>query len=85
MATEREMPKYRCHKEVWALKIQQIEPDHLSNSAYLIVEEDFAPVQVSEEYLLKHKPYAGGYYVVYPDGYKSFSPAAAFELGYTRI
>ncbi|MCK9988658.1 MAG: hypothetical protein AzoDbin1_05130 [Azoarcus sp.] len=27
----------------------------------------------------------GGYYVVYEDGYKSFSPAIAFESGYTRI
>jgi len=24
-------------------------------------------------------------YVVYQDGYKSFSPAAAFEEGYTRV
>jgi hypothetical protein len=27
----------------------------------------------------------GGYYVVYEDGYKSFSPASAFENGYTRL
>ena len=27
----------------------------------------------------------GGYYVVYEDGYKSFSPAGAFESGYTPL
>ena len=30
-------------------------------------------------------PRVGGYYVVYADGYKSFSPATAFEEGYTKI
>lgn len=27
----------------------------------------------------------GGYYVVYEDGYESWSPAEAFEKGYTLI
>lgn len=35
--------------------------------------------------MAKHKPVAGGYFVVYEDGYESFSPAKAFEEGYTRI
>jgi len=39
--------------------------------------------RVSAEYLAKHKPTSGGYYVVYKDGYESFSPAQAFEEGYT--
>jgi hypothetical protein len=33
----------------------------------------------------KHKPEVGGYYVVYKEGYKSFSPAGAFEEGYALI
>jgi len=40
---------------------------------------------VSAEFLAKHKPEVGGYWVQYADGYQSFSPAAAFEEGYTRI
>ena len=48
-------------------------------------EEGFGPNQVSKEYMDKHNPQVGGYYVVYQDGYKSFSPAEAFEDGYTRI
>jgi hypothetical protein len=31
------------------------------------------------------RPKPGWYYVVYKDGYKSFSPPEAFEEGYTRI
>jgi hypothetical protein len=30
-------------------------------------------------------PVIGGYYLLYDDGYESWSPAAAFENGYTRI
>ncbi len=37
------------------------------------------------DYMRKHQPKIGGYFVVYKDGYKSFSPAEAFEEGYTRI
>lgn len=78
-----EMPKYKCHKEVWALKIKMygFAPD----GSGLITPEDegYAAFEVSKEYLEKHQPKPGGYYVVYADGYKSFSPAEAFENGYT--
>lgn len=40
---------------------------------------------VDQAYMAKHKPEVGGYFVQYDDGYKSFSPAKAFEEGYTRI
>lgn len=42
-------------------------------------------VMVAAEYVEKHKPTVGGYYVRYADGYESYSPAEAFEGGYTRI
>lgn len=45
---------------------------------------DYGPFLVDEAYMRKHNPQIGGYYVVYADGYKSFSPAAAFEEGYTQ-
>jgi hypothetical protein len=35
--------------------------------------------------MTKHAPEVGGYYVVYADGYKSYSPAKAFEDGYTQV
>ena len=90
---DREMPRYKCHKEVWALKIAKIESTHSitetgeSATGMMIfpADEGYAPFSVDEEYVTKHHPRPGGYYVVYADGYKSFSPAPAFEEGYTRI
>jgi hypothetical protein len=39
-------------------------------------------IGVSPDYIRKHNPQPGGYFVVYDDGYQSFSPAEAFEEGY---
>jgi len=93
--TQQQMPKYKCHKQVWALKISGIKhkenPDKSgttassSYGAYLDTEPGYSPIEVSPEYMNKHKPTVGGYYVVYEGGYQSFSPAEAFESGYTRI
>ena len=76
-----EMPRYKCHKEVWALKIAAIDGSGIITPA----DEGYAPFAVGQQYLQKHNPQVGGYYVVYKDGYKSFSPADAFEDGYTRL
>lgn len=117
MSVAAELPRYRCHKEVWALKIADVirvqEPtfdkpvckgavalgtacghcerccwraEH-SNPGVVMVPADqrYARFTLPVEYLQKHNPVAGGYYVVYDDGYKSFSPAAAFEEGYALI
>ncbi|HEX2868694.1 MAG TPA: hypothetical protein VHO03_16760 [Ignavibacteriales bacterium] len=89
----REMPCYRCHKEVHALKIKSIDidpkpadgPDLYPGATITPEEEGYAPIHVSFEYLVKHSPKVGGYFVVYADGYQSYSPALAFENGYTRI
>ncbi len=81
-----EMPRYKCHKEVWALKIKDIITRNPSGGAVIIPADDgYGYFDVSEAYVAQHNPQIGGYYVVYEDGYKSFSPAAAFEGGYTRI
>jgi hypothetical protein len=97
------MPSYRCHKEVWALKIKEIEPAPKptiaeleailredpsrkeSRGAIIVPEGHFGPIAVSLEFVTKHRPQPGGYLVFYKDGYRSFSPAEAFESGYTRI
>jgi hypothetical protein len=79
----REMPWYQCHKLVHALKIKHI-VSHIDGGAEITPqEEEYAGFVVDAEYMRKHVPSSGGYYVVYADGYKSFSPAEAFEQGYT--
>jgi hypothetical protein len=89
MSTAMEMPRYQCHKQVWALKIKEVKQSDpgviFEGGSWEIVPEDsrYGDIRVSHEYYCKHKPEAGGYFVVYDDGYKSFSPAKAFEDGYT--
>ncbi len=86
-----EMPKYRCHKEVWALKIKEIRPSRPEvvhpGGSYELTPEDsrFSDIKVPTAFVHKHSPEVGGYYVVYADGYASYSPAKAFEEGYTLI
>ena len=85
-----ELPKYKSHKEVWALKIRDVSKWHTHDDGteYALitsVEDTYAPIEVSKEYIEKHAPEVGGYFVVYADGYRSYSPAQAFEEGYTRV
>lgn len=95
-APQVELPRWKSHKEVHAFKITKIifdadiaEEDgnrETDGSATLYHDEGyFMPIKVGAEYVHKHKPQAGGYFVQYKDGYKSWSPAEAFEEGYTKL
>lgn len=85
------LPRWKSHKVVEAFKIREIRRKTyiptLGEIFSLLGGDDSDPVSVDVllEYISKHSPKPGGYYVRYEDGYKSFSPAAAFESGYTRI
>ena len=82
----REMPRYKCHKEVWALKILGIEREENGSLTITPVDSGYVPFNVPAEFVPRHRegaPQIGWYYVVYKDGYQSFSPAEAFEEGYT--
>jgi hypothetical protein len=88
----RELPRYLCHKQVHALKIARVvRPTTALNTesdgSMILVPADlrYAPFRVSRAYAQKHDPQAGGYFVVYADGYESFSPAEPFESGYTEV
>lgn len=85
MCVGTEMPRYKCHKEIHALQIARIDRGEGIGATITPIEEGYASFWVDQEYMDKHKPQAGGYYVVYADGYKSFSPAEAFKEGYTLI
>lgn len=90
MTVNIQMPRYQCHKKVWALKIKSIDMHAVlvDNEVCVMLhfEDDrYAPIAVPWKWIGEKEVTPGGYYVVYEDGYKSFSPAAAFELGYTRL
>lgn len=90
----RQLPMYKSHKEVWAFKIERIKADYdirnerneerEATSEIHLIGQGF-DIKVKETYVTKHNPQVGGYYVYYKDGYESFSPAEAFEEGYTRV
>ena len=79
------MPRYRSHKVVSALKIKKVHRDEwgvglvFDNPGFLL--RAFTNDQLKG----RPDPQDGWYMVVYGDGYTSFSPAVAFEEGYTQI
>jgi hypothetical protein len=83
---EMQLPLYNCHKKVRAAKITEIE-SHESDgtgSRTMIFGDVGGNQFLTDEWKDRHNPEVGGYYVVYEDGYTSFSPAEAFEGGYTK-
>lgn len=77
------MKKYQCYKIVHGGKIIEISRVEIKPIRLMI--ENHGPLEVSDDYIKKHEPRIGGYYVLYEDGYESFSPAEAFENGYKEI
>jgi len=81
-----QLPRYRCHKIVEAAQITAITAVDLGTALFLADQTTTASVYlVNDQWMAKHEPKVGGYFVRYDDGYESFSPADAFESGYTRI
>jgi hypothetical protein len=79
------MRKYQSHKTVEAAKIVAAEKHH--DGEWSVVFEDGSShrvkhPQASRFHITEEDP---GYYVLYDDGYISWSPSKAFEQGYTEI
>lgn len=89
--TEQKLPLYRCHKTVRAVKIKSVDYNPSSGPCGIagatITPEDggFEPFAVMADYVARHDPQPGGYFVEYSDGYCSYSPAEAFEQGYRLV
>jgi len=84
----RQMPKYKCHKVVHALKIAAIEVGEDGTCTIAPADDGYAPFKTQPGYGERFKGSEDdlGYYVVYGgDGYASWSPTKAFEDGYTLI
>lgn len=75
---------FQCHKIVQAAKIEAMSAFPGDGPTTLHLENN-KDINVSQAWMQKHSPVTGGYFVLYNDGYTSFSPADAFEDGYSRI
>lgn len=83
------LPKYQSIKVVEAAKIARIHGqvmllsfcNHVTRSELGHVTK----VEVEQNYIDKHQPQVGGYYVRYEDGYESYSPQDPFESGYLPL
>lgn len=86
------MQKFQSHKVVEAAKITGVESffQDLSGPTLLIsLDGEDDPVRLSQKMFQRQADdgtnIVGGYLVRYADGYTSWSPAAAFEEGYTPV
>lgn len=90
---------WMCHKVVAAGKIVEVifgERAHEANTtpvkfpeALRIMTADGTPAETpvcpGDKFFARGTPSVGDYYVVYEDGYTSWSPAKAFEDGYEKV
>ncbi|TXH54544.1 MAG: hypothetical protein E6Q97_10705 [Desulfurellales bacterium] len=98
MPLDAPLPQYQCTNaasdplqltvKVWALKIRDADFD-TDGSVILRFEEVgntyFEDKAKGAEWGNLHEPKAGGYWVQWPDGYESYSPAEAFEKGFAPV
>ncbi len=83
-----EMPRYRSHKEVWALQVDRLEKpsrETLDFTVHFVRQDVYAPRKVAPMVFARGEPEHGDYLVVYRDGYTSWSPRKEFEDGYTAV
>lgn len=88
MSEQREMPKYESHKVVHALKLRGV---NITGAGHEFIPDDrmYGPIFAANDAEVSKRCRAKemddpGYYVVYPDGFVSWSPTEAFESGYHR-
>lgn len=73
-------PEYVSHKRVRAVKIVMIEVDCVTIA---LPNGCVSMIEVPLKLFARGEAKPGDYLVVYDDGYMSWSPAKAFEDGYT--
>jgi hypothetical protein len=82
----KEWPQYQSHKVVRAVRILSNTLDEYGQVVSLTVDgpngwEQFIPTEPA----MMARAQIGGFAVLYPDGYKSVSPAREFEQGYAPV
>ncbi len=86
---ESSLPLWKCHKVVRAAPIRAVYPaDHEAGwMVYLNggpAPDGFPPIYLEPKVFARGLPMPGDYFVVYDDGYESWSPKKAFEEGYSQ-
>lgn len=89
-AAAAKLPRWRSHKQVWADRIveSRIHTHGGLDRIDIWTLEGGGTVQVFGSLRSRvptDRSPVGGYYVLYDDGYESWSPASAFEDGYRRV
>lgn len=81
------LPEWQCHKRVRAAQIVAIDEAQHITGLRLTLRTPTGEIRiyVDAQWAARHDAKVGGYYVIYADGYSSFSPRAAFEEGYAQI
>jgi hypothetical protein len=88
------LPRWRCHKEVSADRIKAIRLLDSERDTEVLPDGDSGTrwdlaggttVVVSNDLIARGTPRVGDYFVIYADGYESWSPRGAFEEGYDAI
>lgn len=77
-----ELPQWQCHKRVRAAQIVGISERGADTKLHLT---GGISVPADATWMMRHEARAGGFYVVYEDGYASYSPQASFIGGYTLL
>lgn len=79
-----QLADWKCHKIVKAGKILTMPGE--GSGIVMIEDVNLAPckIEMPPNAWARGRPVLGDYIVVYEDGYKSWSPAKAFEDGYSR-
>lgn len=80
-----QLPQYRSHRVVQAAKIEEIRALETPHQYELVFADGQGKAKVTGEWISNRGAEEGGYYVLYEDGYESWSPAEAFEEGYTPL
>lgn len=83
------LPQYRSKRLARAGEVKMIDrnPDVklLTMEAYRLWLPNDVKVNVTEEWIQTHAAHAGGYFLEFDDGYRSFCPARAFLAGYEQV
>jgi hypothetical protein len=86
--SEQALPRYKCFKEVGALKIAGVQERQAPLGPLITPVWDlYPPFEAEAGWIDRFRGDGGdlGYYVVYEDGYVSWSPTKAFEDGYSAL